>query len=198
MGAGVASAFERSPAEIQEQRQETIDRILGRNDPADVAIDRNNCMAGRMPSMTRIARKNDGGISPNAADLCVAALIRTGKESALLAPYKRIVTDGNGDLSVVDRLPATIGGAVVEQQADSVSIGNGLAMTIDPAIAFDAGFSAAYLKGEKSAPGMPDLPTLKAVSESCLDQTQARLGLCFAAGYAHGVRANVGEAVMAD
>ena len=71
-------------------------------------------------------------------------------------------------------------------------------LILRPAIAFDAGFAAAYLMGERSTHGMPDLPTLKALSETCLDRSQDNLGLCYATGYAHGVRAVLGERVVVD
>ena len=195
---GCASAFERSAEEIQEQRQAIIDGILTTDSAADVAIDRNNCMAGAMPKIIRRVRLHDGGISANAADQCVAALMRIGKENALLVPYEKMVADGGGDRAAIANLPGLIGGAVVDQAADKVSIGNGRAIVLDAAIIFDAGFSAAYLKGETSSPGMPDLATLKSITEGCLDRKEDRLGLCYAAGYAHAVRALQGETVIAD
>lgn len=193
-----ASAFERSADEIREQRQAIIDKLLTVAAPADVAIDRNNCMAGKMPEIVDRLRNSDGGISPNAADLCVAALMRSGTDSVIIEPYDRIVKESGGNPAAAADLPGTIGGAVTSRASDQATIGNGRAIRIDPAIAFDAGFSAAYLKGETSSPGMPDLKTLKTISESCLDQSADQLGLCYAAGYAHAVRALQGETVIAD
>jgi hypothetical protein len=193
-----AQAFERSPQEIRQQRQASIDGILSDDPATDVAIDRGNCMNGRMPSITRMSRKNDGGISANAADLCVAVLVRTGRDGTLVPAYSEIVTRNGGDAARASSLPDAIGGAIITERSDSVPLGNGKAIRIKPAMAFDAGFSAAYLKGETKSAGMPDLVTLKAISEKCLDQTEANLGLCYATGYAHAVRATNGEAIVAD
>lgn len=193
-----AIAFERSPEEIRQQRQAGIDSILSDDSEADVAIDRSNCMAGEMPRIVHRVRENGGEISPDAADQCVAALMRIGAEGNLLKPYEKLVADGHGDSAVTPNLPNAIGGAVVERASNRVSIGNDRAMSIDAAIAFDAGFTAAYLKGERSAGATPDIATLKVLSETCLDRTQDNLGLCYATGYAHGVRAVLGERVVVD
>ena len=191
-------ALERSPEEIRQQRQEIIDDILSKDSADDVAIDRSNCLAGQMPRIVERGRKSGSEVTPNAVDVCVAALMRSGADSSLLTPYQKLVADGKGKAEYASGLLGAIGGAVVEQAADKVSIGNGRAMAIDPAIAFDAGFTSAYLKGERSAAGMPDLATLKALSGTCLDRTQSNLGLCYATGYAHGVRAVLGEQVVVD
>lgn len=195
---GSAYGSERSAEEIREARQTTIDEILSSAPAADVEIDRNNCMAGAMPRIIRISREHDDGLSPNPADLCVATLIRTTRLGALTEPYARLVAKLGGDPSAAEGLPAAIGGALVTDGRSSVSVGNGRAMKLDPAVSFDAGFAAAALKGETSAPGMPDLQTLKAISETCLDNAQDRLALCYAAGFAHGVRANLGLEIVAD
>lgn len=176
----------------------TIDEILSSAPADDVAIDRESCMAGAMPRIIRTSRKNDDSLSPNPSDLCVATLVRTSREGALLGPYSRLVEAVGGDPTMVNEIPAAIGGALVTDGRSSVSVGNGRAMKLDAAISFDAGFSAAALKRETSAPGMPDIPTLKAISETCLDNAQERLALCYAAGFAHGVRANQGLEIVAD
>lgn len=187
-----------SREEIRAQRQAIIDGILSSDTAADVAIDRDNCMAGQMSSITRRARNAGGYSSPDAADTCVAALVRVGRDGRLIDSYLRIVNEAGGDSAIAGGLPDTIGSAIIAQKSESAPIGRGKGIRIDPALAFDAGFSAAYLKGETRAEGMPDIATLKAISEACLDRTEVRLGLCYAAGFAHAVRANLGEAIIAD
>ena len=198
LGTGSALAFERSPEEIRQQRQAALDRILLESPRSDVAIDRRNCMNGRMPLIIADSRKRDGGISPNAADICAAALTRTGKENTLVQAYDDVIARNSGDPVRAASLPDAIGGAIIKERSDNVPLGNSRAIRIKPALAFDAGFSAAYLKGETKSAGMPDLATLKAISERCLGQAEPNLGLCYASGYAHAVRASNGEPILAD
>jgi hypothetical protein len=69
-----------------------------------------------------------------------------------------------------------------------VALGNGRQIPdVPPPLAFDAGFTVAYLRGDTRA-GNADPAQLKLVTEACL-AVGKDAGTCFSAGYAQGGRA---------
>lgn len=175
--------------EIARQRQEIVDSIRT-DQPESVARLRWVCFNGREPANVREARQEGFDFTPDAADGCLAALVRKAKDHALLEPYKKLADDLQGNTEAYDRLPKAIGAAALSGE-DIVSIGNGKGVKMDAALAFDAGFTAAYMGAATKKEGL-DLQKLKAFAESCLDK-QKDAGTCFSIGYALG-----GQAVNAQ
>ena len=82
-------------------------------------------------------------------------------------------------------------GAAVLGNATKVAIGNGKAAVITPALAFDAGFTAAYQEKGDKAP-IADAQQLKTLAEGCLGQ-RGDPGACYSAGYVYGIQAVKGQ-----
>jgi len=188
-----AADWKPSEEEIREQRQLSLDEIQTEETAEGVATMRHGCVTGQQPQGIAKSRSNGMYSIPDAADLCVAVLIRSGTDGALLDVYRQMIERNGGDKAAADGLPAAIGGSLIKLKISTVPIGNGKVVEIKPALAFDAGFSAAYLAGKREASGLPDVATLKALAERCLDQAEPNLGLCYSTGYAQGVRALRGE-----
>ena len=64
---------------------------------------------------------------------------------------------------------------------------NGKAVAVPPALAFDAGFTAAYVGGAPKK-DVANAQQLKAAAEACLAQQQDA-GTCFSVGYVYGAQA---------
>lgn len=62
-----------------------------------------------------------------------------------------------------------------------------------PAISFDSGFVAGYLKHEALPTNAPSMTALLPVAERCLEQREPNMRLCGSAGYMLGLRAALGE-----
>jgi len=167
--------------------------VLDTNSSEAVAEDRQACVSGAQAEATKFTRANGLAGFPDTADYCVMVLIRTGRDGRLLDAYREVVARGKGDEASIPTLPAAIGGALLKQKVDTVSIGHGLVVSIRPALAFDAGFSAAYLAGDRDLSGLPTVTALKAVAERCLDEQEGDLGQCFWSGYAFAARALNGK-----
>ncbi|MEA3015185.1 MAG: hypothetical protein QOD42_3730 [Sphingomonadales bacterium] len=186
-----ANAFV-TPQGISEQRQASLNELLERAPAEDIARDREACANGQQPAAVTRSRSAGAASLPDAADLCVTVLIRTGRDSALMPFYRRLAQRVAGNAAEYGRLPERIGAAVIQQRSDRVAIG-AAGTIVTAALAFDAGFTAAYSKNEGVGAGLPDMASLRPVAERCLAQAEARLGLCYSAGYAYGARARQGE-----
>lgn len=165
-----------------------LNAILTTVTSEEVAKSRDECITGAQADTVAMAREVGLPGYADASDLCVTVLIRTGRDGRLLDAYAKIVADNGGDRSRAATVPDAIGGALLKQKSTDVPIGNGLAVGIKPALAFDAGFVVAYRKGEVTA-NLPDVATLKSLAEQCLGQSAGDMGLCFSAGYALAVHA---------
>jgi len=106
----------------------------------------------------------------------------------LLEFYRNLLVDLSGAAGEAERLPGAIAAVAMKPASNQVAIGNQRAAIVTAALAFDAGFTVAYRKGERHSAGMPDLQTLKPIAERCLSQSEADLALCFSTGYVYGAR----------
>lgn len=181
-----AGAAERSDAEVAAS---ILRDVLDANSSDSVAEDRQSCASGLWAETTEFTRNNGLKGYPDTSDYCVTVLIRTGRDGRLLDVYEDILRRHTGATTNAEKLPAWIGGALIKQRSSSVPVGNGKGVVIEPALAFDAGFATAWLEHRTATSGMPDVVTLKAISENCLAQKETDLGLCYATGYAHAARA---------
>ena len=172
--------------DIARQRQDIIDAILTSDRPESVASIRWVCMSGDEPGSVREARAGGGfDFTPDAFDSCLAALWRKGKDHALLEAYKKLAVTLQGNPDNSDRLPRAIGASVLSGDG-KVSIGNGKGIVVDAALAFDAGFTVAYMNAAPKKES--DLPKVKAFAELCLDQKKDA-ATCFSVGYTLGTQA---------
>ena len=163
--------------------------VLATKDAKAVAEARQGCVGGTQAEATAFTRANGLGGFPDASDYCLAVLIRTARDGGLLDVYEKIVAKHGGDPANVTTLPDAVGGALLKQKAKDVPIGNGLAVGIKPALAFDAGFVTAYRTNDSDMAGLPGAADLKNSAEACLAQRASDMAPCFWTGYALGARA---------
>jgi len=173
------------PAEVAAQRRESLDGMLTRDAAYTIADIRWVCAMGREPVSVAEDRQEGAYFTPDAADSCVAALVRTAHDGHLPELYSKLVVKLGGNADGYEQLPRAIGAAVLGGNG-RVAIGNGKAAVVTPALAFDAGFAAAY--AGNAANKVADVHQLRTLAESCLGQQQDA-GACFSAGYAYGARA---------
>jgi len=155
----------------------------------EVAKNRDECITGAQADTVAMAREVGLPGYADASDLCVTVLIRTGRDGRLLDAYATIIAENRGDPSNVETLPDAIGGALLKQKSTDVPIGNGLAVGIKPALAFDAGFVVAYRSNDRDMSGLPEAGQLKLSAEACLAQRSNDMASCFWSGYALAARA---------
>ena len=100
-----------------------------------------------------------------------------------------LLTELGGNVEEYEKLPSAIGNAVLDGNG-KLEIGNGKVMdVVPPSLAFDAGFTVAYLGGhEKYRPDVDDPTQLKLLTGGCM-AVQKDAGPCFGAGFAHGAQA---------
>jgi hypothetical protein len=174
------------PKETARKRKHQVDQILTSARPALVADQRWVCLNGQQPSEVRGARSEGLEFVPDAADSCLAALQRKGKDHALLEAYKKLAVSLDGNLNTYENLPNAIGAAVLSGDG-KISVGNGKGIKVDPALALDSGFTAAFVSGAAKKEGL-DQQKLKVAAESCLDQKN-EAATCFSVGYMLGAQA---------
>ncbi len=172
--------------ETARKRKHQVDQILTSARPEIVADQRWICLNGQQPSEVRQARSEGLDFIPDAFDSCLAALQRKGKDRALPEAYKKLVINLEGNPDTSENLPRAIGAAVLSGDG-KVSLGNGKGIKVDAALALDAGFTVAYMRGAAKKEGL-DQQKLKLVGEDCLDQKKDA-GTCFSLGYALGAQA---------
>lgn len=182
-----------TPTEIATERRAMIDSMLTREPVASIEKQRRICAAGNEPASTAEARARGAFFHPDAADSCVAALIRLARENMLPGFYGELWTRTGGAGEGAAAFPRMIGAAVLQGRT-TVAIGQDRAAVATPALAFDAGFTVAY--GERKALPAANLAQLRAIAEGCLAQQQD-VGTCFSAGYAYGARAAAGWTITA-
>jgi hypothetical protein len=191
------TAFAQTGAEVARDREASRQAILNDAPPGQVAADRRSCVAGSMPESIRKSRAIGWNALPDAADDCVAAALRMARDGQLVQPYRDVLADLGGASGGEQSLPASIGAAVMRAKSDRVSIGNGKAAIITPALAFDAGLTVAYQQRPRPPVALPEIAALKSNAERCLAQGERDLGLCYSTGYIYGLRAVNGLAVVA-
>jgi len=185
-GGGAANA--QIPYDPTAQRKLAIENILVGASVETVDAQRQTCIFGDEPKRVAGARRSGKRSTPDAADVCVAALTRTARAGRLPEFYRILLANLGGDVRRANSLPSTIG-ATLLGGGDTVDLGNGKTTIIASSVAFDAGFSAAYMKGDKRAAANIDEARLEAVEEQCLAITTGNDGLCYSVGYAEGGRA---------
>jgi hypothetical protein len=184
-------AAELTPADIAAQRQASLNGILT-TFPADaVAAQRVTCMMGEEPRCVIDGRQAGKAFMPDAVDTCVAVLVRTAHDGHLPDLYRTLLTELGGDAGAYESLPAAIGDAVMNGNG-KVAIGNGKDTEVPPTLAFDAGFTLAYLRADTRAANLASTDRLRQVAEACL-AVREPAGTCFSYGYMQG-----GLAVEAD
>ena len=185
LSASVAAGADRAEAETAAQ-QESLHGILTTFPANAVTAQRMTCMLGEEPGRVVAGRRAGKDFIPDAADTCVAVLVRTARDGRLPDLYRSLVTELGGAVEVYETLPAAIGDTALGGK-EKVAIGNGKDADVPPSLAFDAGFTVSYLKGDARA-GKVDPIQLKRITESCL-AGRADAGTCFSVGYAQGGRA---------
>ena len=170
-------------------RQASVNRILTATPASAIAAQRLTCMLGEEPDRVTQARRAGQYFIPDAADMCVAALVRTAHDGHLSDLYRTLLTELGGNVELAEKLPLVIANAVLDGNG-KVEIGNGKVMdVVPPPLAFDAGFTMAYLGGhEKYKPDVDDPAQLKLLTGGCL-AVQKDAGPCFGAGFAQGAQA---------
>lgn len=183
-------------AQVLAERASTLRGLAG--EPQEViAKTRRACAAGQASASTSRSRGFGDYMAPDTADYCAFALHLVGRAGQLLGLYQQLQTDLGGSRSGHEQLPMAIAAAVLKAKSNQVPIGNDRAAVISAALAFDAGFTMAYGKGERPSPGMPDIAALKPIAELCLAQAEPNLSLCYSTGYVYGARAISGLAIVA-
>jgi hypothetical protein len=182
---GMSVAVAASP-----EQQASLRSVLTSVTSEAVSAQRLTCFFGEEPERVAKARRAGQTFLPDAADICVAVLVRSARDGKLFDLYRTILREQGGDLALVEQMPMLTGTAALKD-ADKMTLGNGKAMDVPPTLAFDAGFTVAYLRRDGSKANA-DPVKLRAVIESCLT-VKTDAGTCFAAGYAEG-----GKALTAD
>jgi hypothetical protein len=171
--------------DIQHQRQEILTALLTGNRPEKASQQRWICFNGNEPSSVKEARGMGFDFTPDASDSCLAALQRAAKERSLSEPYKKLLVQAGGNVALSETLPKAIGASVLNEKS-KVSIGNGKAIVLTAPMAFDAGFTVAYMSASPNKGGDPQ--KLKSLAESCLAGGKDA-GTCFSVGYVYGAQA---------
>ena len=160
--------------------------ILRTNRPEKVWQQRWICFNGNQPSRVKEMRGEGFAFVPDAADSCVAALQRTATDGKLGDAYKKLLAETGGETDFAGKFPNAIGASVLSGDG-KVAIGNRKAITVDPPIAFDAGFTVAYIDGAAKKQGV-DPQKLRTLAEACLSNNKDP-GTCFSIGYVYGAQA---------
>jgi hypothetical protein len=178
--------FAASPAEIATQRQASLNGILTTFPDRAIVAQRLTCMLGEEPDKVTKGRQAGKTFLPDAADTCVAVLVRTAHDGHLPDLYRTLIAQLGGDIGLAGKLPLAIGESAVNGDGN-ITIGSWKHTVIPPPLAFDAGFTVAYLKGD-TRPEELEAAKLKAVAEACL-AVDKDAGTCFSAGYYYGAYA---------
>jgi hypothetical protein len=191
-----AGTFAQTAEEARQDRRDILAGILHDTPPELVAKMRRGCIAGTRPATIQKDRALGEISLPDAADYCATALYRIARDGSLLAFYRESLPRSASDVTY-EKMPAVIAASIMKFGTNQVPLGNGDAAVITPALALDAGFTVAYRKSERYAPGMPQAAALKPIAERCLAQRERDLSLCFSTGYAYGALAASGLPVAA-
>jgi hypothetical protein len=188
-GADGAAASEHSPAEVAAHRQQILhDYLTDEFQPALIANLRESCAAGGEPTRVADSRAQGAYFTPDAADGCVAALVRTAHDGHLPELYRQLLMKIGGNVQDAEKWPRAVGAAVLGD-SHKVPAGNHKSADVTPALAFDAGFTVGYQDDAADKAANADPAQLKPIAEACLAQRHDA-GTCFSAGYLYGVQAS--------
>jgi hypothetical protein len=171
--------------DVQHQRQEIVTALLTGSRPEKASQQRWICFNGDEPSSIKEARAMGFDFTPDASDACVAALQRQARDHRLGEPYKKLLAEAGGDIELSENLPKAIGASALNGRG-KVSIGNGKAVVLTSAMAFDAGFTVAYTSAAPNKAADPK--KLRSLAESCL-AAETDAGTCFSVGHVYGAQA---------
>lgn len=200
-----------TPAQILQERAAALRSML--QDPnwgRAMRLFRRQCMHDDMTKTISEMRQTTP-VTPDAADYCIATLMRTMRDGHLLVPYQEMVfADASKNLSpsqtaalLLDTaqlekqgqdpakaLPQQIADAIREGKS-SVRLPHGTEITITSGMAFDVGFLGGYSNKGENRPGHFKTPDFaKAAATRCQTQSGDNK-TCFVAGYIHGADAYV-------
>ncbi len=184
--AGPSVSAATTAAEAAAHQQASLNGILTTYPARAITAQRMTCMLGEEPDRVTDGRRSGKDFMPDAADTCVAVLVRTAHDGHLPDLYRTLVAQLGGSTESSANLPLAIGKAALDGNGQ-VALGNGKVIDVPAPLAFDAGFTAAYMKGDTRA-GNADPKSLKLLTEACLG-VRKDAGTCFSAGYAQGGRA---------
>jgi hypothetical protein len=176
LSAGADQGLAATPDETA--RQASVNGILTTYPTRAITAQRLTCMLGEEPDRVIEGRKAGKNFIPDAADTCVAVLVRTAHDGHLSDLYRTLLTQLGGSVELAEKLPLAIGNAVMDGGKDTI---------VPPSLAFDAGFTVAYLKSDDRVDNL-DAAMLKLVAESCL-AVNKDASTCFSAGYVYGQQA---------
>ncbi len=176
-----------TPAKVAADRQAVIESILKTDLPHSVDNQRQSCLFGQEPR--RVAERRTAGayFEPDAADRCIAALMRMGKEKRLTDYFRTMLPAIGGAAEGYATFARTVGAAATSG-GGQVSVGGGKAVNVTAQLALDAGFTIAFEERGKLSSGTVDDAKLKIATEACLGgQLEAKT--CFSIGYLQGSKA---------
>jgi hypothetical protein len=179
----LGTALTAHASDVGAQRQAALQEILTTVSEQAVASGRQTCMFGQESDVVTEGRRNGKAFLPDASDICVALLVRTAHDGHLSDLYRTILINLGGDPALAPKLPFILGASVISGNG-KMQIGKSKESYVPSSLAFDAGFTVAYTKGETHMPNM-NADRLKALSELCLG-VYLEAGMCFSAGYAEG------------
>ena len=175
-----------SPASLNPQQQASLNAVLNSVSEEAVTAQRLHCFFGKEPDRVAEARRAGQTFRLDAADMCVAVLVRSARDGRLFDLYHTLLRETGGNQALAEQMPTLVGQAALRGD-ETMSLGNGKTIDVAPTLAFDAGFTLAYLhKDARKANADP--AKLKTVAESCFG-VKTEAGSCFAAGYAEGGKA---------
>ena len=112
----VVAANAPSPAEVSAQRQKILsDMLAPEYQPLMIANLRRACALGREPASVAESRAGGAYFTPDAADRCVVALVRTAHDGHLPDLYRSLLTELGGSADGYERLPTAIGASVLRR-----------------------------------------------------------------------------------
>jgi len=127
----VAAEATHSLIQIAAQGQASLDGIAATLSAREVSAQRLTCMFGEEPDRVTERRRTGKNSIPDAADTCVAVLVRTARDGHLLDLYRTLLTKLGGNVDTYDKLPLAIGNAVMNGDG-KVALGNGKNTIVAP------------------------------------------------------------------
>ena len=112
LSAGADQGLAATPDEMA--RQASVNRILTATPASAIAAQRLTCMLGEEPDRVTQARRAGQNFIPDAADMCVAVLVRTAHDGHLPDLYRTLLTELGGNVELAEKLPLAIGNAVMD------------------------------------------------------------------------------------
>jgi|GEM_PF-2646035 len=163
------------------------DTLNGKEPSTSVDSTRSLCAAGRQSNVDADLRRSNPRVAlPSLFETCMAALMRTAHDHRLNAYYDHELKIIYRKDKSYDRMAHDIGVAAQARKAFApVPGGKGQVWELDPALAFDAGFSEGYQNDVSPGPLQGTMEQLRKDAEACFSQ-QGDVSHCFSIGYTYG------------